>query len=148
MSAARDIPRTLSSRVFLGPYRANREFLIFEELAAIFRKTSGLADILRKALQPLADKIKFASVFGSVAQGKARPESDVDVIVVGRVSFRKVVLALAQTRERLGRDVNPIVMTPGGFASKRRAKDRFVNRIIREPKIFLVGSESDISGKR
>ena len=46
-------------------YRANRQCLVFEELASILRKTSGLADILSEALLPLAAQIECAFVFGS-----------------------------------------------------------------------------------
>jgi DNA-binding transcriptional ArsR family regulator len=34
-------------------YQANRNCPIFDELAGIFRKTSGLADVVREALLPL-----------------------------------------------------------------------------------------------
>lgn len=51
-------------------YRANRDCPIFTELAGIFRKTVGLADVLREALAPLASEIDLAFIFGSVAQGK------------------------------------------------------------------------------
>jgi DNA-binding transcriptional ArsR family regulator len=52
-------------------YQANRECPIYEELAGIFRKTAGLADVLRELLQPLGKKIEFALVFGSVAAGQS-----------------------------------------------------------------------------
>ena len=45
-------------------YQANRDCPIFHELAGIFRKTSGLSDIIRAALQPLSPAIKAAFIFG------------------------------------------------------------------------------------
>src|SRR5690606_11717738 len=51
-------------------YQANRDCPIHEELAGIFRKTAGLADVLRELLGPLQAPISVALVFGSVAQGK------------------------------------------------------------------------------
>ena len=38
-------------------YQANQDCPIYQELAAIFRKTIGLADLLHDALEDLADKI-------------------------------------------------------------------------------------------
>lgn len=35
-------------------YQANRDCPVFSELAGFFRKTAGLADVLRTALEPLA----------------------------------------------------------------------------------------------
>jgi len=124
-------------------YRANRGHQVFAELAEIFAKTAGLADVLRDALMPLAEHIGLAFVFGSLAQGKQRAVSDVDVFVVGDASFAEVVKALAATQARLGREVNPVLMTRRDVRAKLKAGDRFVARIAREPKIFLMGSEDD-----
>ena len=70
-------------------YRANREHPIHAELAEIFRKTSGLADLLRDALAPLGDLITSAFVFGSMARGTAVASSDVDVCVMVMSPSRK-----------------------------------------------------------
>ena len=50
-------------------YRANRAAPLYPELAEIFRKTTGLADVLHDALAPLGKKIQLAFVFGSLSQG-------------------------------------------------------------------------------
>ena len=76
-------------------YQVDPACPIRDELAGIFRKTVGLADVLRKALAPIA---------GSLT-------SDVDVLVVGAASFASVVSALSGAGERLRRSVNPVVMT-------------------------------------
>lgn len=70
-------------------YQANQECPIYAELAGIFRKTAGLADVLRELLAPLRDDIDLALVFGSIANGKARASSDVDLLVVGQCHLQK-----------------------------------------------------------
>jgi predicted nucleotidyltransferase len=125
-------------------YQVDRDCPIQEELAGIFRKTVGLADILREALAPLAGKIHVAFIFGSMAQGKERATSDVDVLVVGSASFASVVEALSGAGQRLHREVNPVVMTRAAFTAKVAARDRFVARVSREPKIVLLGKASDL----
>ena len=125
-------------------YQASRNCPIFEELAAIFRKTAGLADILRDLLAPLAGKISLAFVFGSVAQGKEKAISDIDLLVVGSVSFPAVVEACHLGQESLGREVNPVVMSKAAFQTKRKERDRFVMRVLKEPKIFLVGDAGEL----
>lgn len=124
-------------------YRANRGHQVYAQLAEIFAKTAGLADVLRDALMPLAGHIALAFVFGSLAQGRQRTESDVDVLVIGEASFADVVKALSATQARLGREVNPVVMTQRDVRAKLKSGDRFVARVAREPKIFLMGSEDD-----
>jgi predicted nucleotidyltransferase len=126
-------------------YQVDRACPIQEELASIFRKTAGLADVLREALAPLAGKIRMAFIFGSVAQGKERATSDVDVLVVGSVSFAAVVGVMSEAAERLRREVNPVVMTKAAFAAKLVERDRFITRLAIEPKIFLIGDADEFA---
>jgi predicted nucleotidyltransferase len=127
-------------------YRANRANPLYPELAEIFRKTVGLVDVLRDALSPLSRKIKVAFVFGSVPQGTQRSSSDIDLFVIGSARLADVVLALAHLRERLGREVNPVAMSRSEFASQHREGDRFVTRVMKEPKLFVIGT-ADVLGK-
>lgn len=125
-------------------YQADRDCPIFEELAGIFRKTSGLADVIRLALQPLSANVTAAFIFGSVAKGAERATSDVDVCVVGSATFTEIVTALADMRLKLGRDINPVVMSHEKFLSGVKTGEQFVTRIMDEPKLFLIGDEHDL----
>lgn len=125
-------------------YRANRTSPIYPELAEIFRKTSGMADLIRGALAPLADRIDVAFEFGSMASGSATSASDVDLCVLGEVGLADVVAAVLPLRERLGREINPVVMATSEFNSLRKKNDRFVTRVMREPKLFVMGSADEL----
>ena len=126
-------------------YQANRNCPIFDELAGIFRKTAGLADVLRELLTPLQSKITLALVFGSVPQGKATSTSDIDLLVIGSAPFAAVVEACHGGTEQLGREVNPVVMTRAAFRKKQREGDRFVSRIEKEPRIVLMGDSGEFA---
>ncbi|MCX7172161.1 MAG: helix-turn-helix domain-containing protein [Proteobacteria bacterium] len=126
-------------------YRANTACPIFEDLAALLRKTIGVAEVLRAALLPLAEQIDMAFVYGSVAAGNEGPRSDVDVMVLGRAGFAPVVKALAPTQQVLRREVNATVMKPGDFTRKRHAGDGFVASVIRGPKLWLIGIEDGLA---
>ena len=125
-------------------YRANRASPIFAELAEIFRKTTGLVDLLREALAPLARRVEAAFVFGSMAQGGEKTASDVDLCVIGRARFEDVVAALLPLRGRLGREVNPVVMSREDFDAQRKRKDRFLARVLAEPKLFVIGAADEL----
>lgn len=120
-------------------YQANRDSPIFAELAGIFRKTSGMADVLRDALAPMARRIDKAFIFGSVARGEEGPRSDIDLMVVGDVRFDEVVGALFPLHEQLGREINPIVMNRSEFR-KRERKKSFVTRVMSGDKLMVIGS--------
>ena len=126
-------------------YRANRSCPVFDELAGLLCKTSGLADVLREALVPLSGRIVAAFIYGSMAAASAGPRSDVDVMVLGQAGFADVVRALSPVQEGLGREVNPTVMKLAEFTRRRKAGDGFVVALLREPKIWLIGGENELA---
>lgn len=121
-------------------YQADHSCPIFEELTGIIRKTTGMADVLREALMPLAGRISVAFVFGSVAKGDEGPHSDIDLMVVGDVPFEELAHVAHGAQERLRREVNPVTMTVKDFQSKLTKQERFVTRVMAEPKIILLGA--------
>lgn len=125
-------------------YQANRHCPVFEELAGLFRKTSGVVDVLREALLPLAEQIEVAFVFGSVARGEEQAHSDVDVMVVGSAGFTDLVRALYPSQEKLGRDVNPVLYGAAEFRAKLAGGDGFLREVMAQPRLFIQGVEDDV----
>ncbi len=128
-------------------YSANRDCPVFDELASILRQTSGLTDVLAEALLPLADQIEAAFVFRSVARGKARPESDIDVMVTGDISFKAVVTALYSLQGRLGRELNPKVYSRREWRNLVAENGTFIRNIQKKPMLFIGGIESGLHDK-
>jgi predicted nucleotidyltransferase len=126
-------------------YQANRACPIYEELAAIFRKTVGLANILREALRDVSDKIDIAFAFGSMASGRQTPASDLDVMVLGDLALIAVVKALSPLQQELGREINPVAMTTGRFVSQLEKQEHFAMRVVDEAKIFVIGDEGEFA---
>lgn len=126
-------------------YSADRDSPVFEEVASILRKTSGLADVLADALAPLRDSIKAACIFGSMARGTQSSASDVDVLIVGSVKFGEVLEALHPAQQLLGRDINPKVFSVRDWRARRKAADAFVAEVLRDQKIFLIGGDDELA---
>jgi predicted nucleotidyltransferase len=103
-----------------------------------------VADVLRTTLKGLADRIQVALIHGSVAKGTARADSDVDVLLVGAVSFAEVVAALKDAQIQLNRDVNPSVYPVKEYRRKLQEGHHFLTAVLRGPKIFLIGGEDEL----
>ncbi len=127
-------------------FQANAECPVFAELRGFILKTAGVAGILQAALNPLADRIRVAFLYGSVACGEAHPDSDVDVCVVGAVTFAEVTQLTRGAQDKLGREVNPTVYPPAEFARKLTEGHHFLSTIADGPKIFLIGDEREFAG--
>ena len=127
-------------------YRANPASPIFEELTGIIAKTVGLAEPLRTALAPLSPQIQAAFVFGSVAKRTDSASSDVDLMILADdLTYAEIFSALDQAGTELGRTVNPTVYTRKEFAQRRRDGVAFLARVLELPKIWIIGSESDLA---
>jgi predicted nucleotidyltransferase len=125
-------------------YQANRACPIFEELASIMRKTSGLAEVIARALEPLGAKVKVAFVFGSLARANESAHSDVDVMVIGDAGFGEVLQLLYPVQAELGREINPKVFTEDEWKSKVAVGDGFVRDVLSKPRLFLIGGPDEL----
>lgn len=120
-------------------YQANRRCPVYVELASLFRKTTGLADVLTDALQPLAGRIETALVFGSVARGEETASSDVDLLIIGDVGFADVVKALHPAQAVLSREINPVIYSSAEIQKRIKSKDRFIQQILKQDTIPVLG---------
>lgn len=124
-------------------YQANQRCPVFPELAGLLRKTTGAADILANALAPLAPPL--ALLFGSVAAGTETASSDVDLLVIADLGFADVVRATHPAQAELGREINPVVYSAQEFKRRVQERDPFVLDLLAKPKIFLMGTDHDLS---
>lgn len=125
-------------------YQANPASPIFKELKSLITKTAGIGDTLRNALAPSAGRIRVAFIFGSIANGNEDKASDIDVMVVGDISFGDVVSLLSEAEEQLSREVNSVVYHHSEFKRKVKEDHHFVKTVLEGEKIFLIGDESEL----
>ncbi|MET3106502.1 putative nucleotidyltransferase [Oxalobacteraceae bacterium GrIS 2.11] len=126
-------------------YQANPDSAIFSELRGIMLKTAGLADIVRLALLPLSDKISTAFIYGSFATGKDTGSSDVDVLIISdELTYADVYTYLQPCEANLGRPVNPSIYSIQEIKRKQAADNTFVTRVLKQPKIFLIGDAREL----
>lgn len=125
-------------------YQANRACPIFPELASLFRKTTGLVDVLADALHPLAGQVELAFIFGSLARGEETTNSDVDLMLIGNASFAEVVKALYPAQQTLQREINPAIYSQAELGKRLQAGEPFLREVLAKPKLFVIGTEHDL----
>ncbi|KYQ98858.1 DNA polymerase subunit beta [Serratia plymuthica] len=125
-------------------YRANPDCLIFTELAAVFRKTSGIVGCLQQALSGLDAELELAFVFGSIASGKANADSDIDVLIVGDVPFTEIINTFYPLQETLGREINPKLYSSAEWQLALAEGSAFIQDIMNKPQLWILGDKDDI----
>jgi uncharacterized protein len=122
-------------------YQANTENSLFPDLQSIVLKTSleNVPDVMKKALRTLKPKIRTAFVYGSVARREAKPESDIDVMIVGDTTFDEVVPRLAKAEAKLHREINPTIYSEPEFRTRLIDGNHFLNTVLGDEKLFVIG---------
>ena len=125
-------------------FQADEHCPIYDELRSIVTKTIGAVDVLRHVLDPLAERIVVAFVFGSVARGEQGNESDLDLMVIGDVSFADVVDVIREAETRIRREVNPTVFPCPEFQAKLARRNHFLVSVLKRDKVFVVGDQHEL----
>ena len=123
---------------------AEKQSPLFAELKAFITKASGAPSIIREALQGLDDQIELALVFGSVAKGIERADSDLDLFVIGTAGYSVLSERMHAAEERLGRKVQTFyfdVNSPTDHASLRKPSMR---AMLTGSKLFAIGDEAQL----
>jgi DNA-binding transcriptional ArsR family regulator len=145
LNALRDMELIVSekdgNRVY---YSANNLHPLYPDLRSIVLKTVGLSDVLVAAL---SDKeVEFAFVFGSIAAHSEKPESDVDLMVIGEITELRVTKLLRGVGDQVGREINPHVYTRREITRRVESNDHFLNDVLSKPRLFLIGNEHEFNG--
>ena len=133
----------------LRRFQANPENPMYGELVGLTRKALGAQPMLREALLPLGSDLQAAWIYGSVAKGTETARSDIDVMLVGKgLTLHQVLKKLIPLETQLGRKINPAIFTPVEFKRRRAERDSFVNRVLSQPVLPLIGDPSGHAGPR
>lgn len=136
----------LSSRqeANLKYYRVNKDFYLYSELKSMVVKTEGLGDIIRENLASLG-AIKYAFIFGSLADGDERKGSDIDLMIVGDVDQVRLSALISAAEEKLGREINYSVYSVQEFNQRQLEANPFIENVLTARKIMLIGNENELS---
>lgn len=114
---------------------------MYEPLAALLSRSVGVEFELRSALR--RPDVMAAVIYGSWARGTRRPDSDIDVLVVGDAPLRDLRRAVRPIGKAAGRTVDVTVLSPGEFRRLRDEGASYLRSVLEEPTTALVG---DLAG--
>jgi len=135
-------------------YTLNEKNVIVKNiLIPLFQKEKNFLDeILKQLLNRITKKVLSIVVFGSVAEGRERPTSDVDIFILTKnktaaISIRDI-LSEAETTfyEKTGNRLSPIILSVGELRKKSNTNKTLISKILsgrvivgKSPKDFIYG---------
>jgi predicted nucleotidyltransferase len=133
---AEDVGRT---RVF----RAARESPLYAPLRSLLERTVGVEEILRDRLTRL-DGVEAAAIYGSWASGEVRPESDIDLLVIGEVDYGELASVVTEAERRAGREIGLSLFSRDELRQHLQ-RAGFLSRVLGGELIELVGSIREVA---
>jgi predicted nucleotidyltransferase len=125
-------------------FSANKSSQVFQELQNLMLKTYGLVDVIRSSLKGISDRIEYAFIFGSYARGTYKAtRSDIDLMIIGNVSSLEISKALREAKETLVKEINAENYSSNEFRNSCK-KSSFLQIVLNEPLIMLIGDEDDL----
>lgn len=121
-------------------YHVNKKNPLYEEFKIIIQKTIGIEALLKDALMEV-ERISYAFIFGSYAKRDFRPESDIDIVVIGDVKEASLMKTLKNTEKTIGREINYHIYTENEFKEKLKTNS-FIQNIIKNY-IMVAGDERE-----
>lgn len=125
-------------------YQANPDAPVFSELCSLMKKTVALAQPILESLMPLAQYLKLALLFGSVAKGTDTANSDIDLLIVADdMTLEDLFSALEPVETELQRKINPTLYTTDEYMKRKASNNVFITRVLSEEHVVLIGSEDE-----
>ncbi len=146
-----DINKLVEREILLSEYQANSRFFklnkdhpYYRDLRDIFVKIYGAVRKLKEVIVKIKN-IKIAFIFGSYAQAKEDSLSDIDLMIIGKPDEDLLIAKISKLEEQLDREINYHIFSSADWKKKLQEKDSFLENILSQPKIFLIGNEDELS---
>jgi len=124
-------------------FAVNKNFFIFDELKSIFLKEFGVLNSVKELFLDLKG-VNFAFIFGSVAEGKEKNDSDIDLMIIGKPDLNKLNSGIRNTEEKFNRQINYIVYSQKEFKERKKKKTHFILNVLKSKKIMIKGNENEL----
>lgn len=118
-------------------YYINEKHPLYNEYRKIVLSTVGLEARLKRLLKGTRG-VTGAVLYGSYAEDRMGPHSDVDLLVVGDHSIVDLQRKLNVLQRETGREINAVHMGKGEFEKRRALGDPFVTGIFERKHIPVV----------
>jgi predicted nucleotidyltransferase len=124
-------------------FHAATEDPLHEPLTDLLRRSVGVEAQLRLALED--PDILAAAIYGSWASASRRPESDIDVLVIGDADLRELRRRVRPIGKAAGRTVDLTVLSTDEYRRLLAEKSSFLRGVLESPITPLVGDLDKIA---
>jgi len=120
----------------------DEHFILYEDLQKLILKTEGVSKTITDNFSSLKN-IEFLFIYGSFASGKADVQCDLDLFVVGDISYDDFIDITVKNEKTIGRLINFTIYKHEDLITRIKNQDSFIMNVLKEPKIMIIGTENE-----
>jgi predicted nucleotidyltransferase len=124
-------------------YRPATDSPLYEPLRDLLKRTVGVDAELHAALTG-EPNVVAAAVHGSYARGTGlTPQSDIDLLVIGDVDYRRLRKRLRDVERHTGRRVDPVIYSTAEARGLYRKGNGFIKGVLEGPRTDIIGNVAE-----
>lgn len=132
LATTKDSKRLSDKKKF---YRANQEFILFDDLRALFQKVQIL--LKQNLVQEIQEKgrVDYLAFTGRFVDATDIPT---DLLIVGSIKQAELEKMISKFEEEIPYEINYTLMTKDEFLDRRQVADRFLLSVLGAEKVVMV----------
>jgi len=124
-------------------YQPDLKHVAYDDIKNLVIKAKIFSDIFKDDVECLKNKVIYGFIYGSVAKGTNSPQSDIDILLIGNLSYGDTGSFIFNLGRELVQEVNVVIFTPHEFLKGIKKENSFISNILQEPKIWIFGDKSE-----
>jgi hypothetical protein len=125
-------------------YGFNSEYVLYADLLSLINKSVGLGGQIIRLKNKLG-RIRFAVMSGRFIRHLPTKEGRVDLLLVGEIALPELAKIIREEEVKIGKEINYSVMTKDEFDFRKKRRDPFLNSILSNSRIMLLGDEEELT---
>ena len=125
-------------------YWANKQSSLFSDLLTIANQGSGLGLKFQGKSENIGS-IRLVFYSYKFLIGDKKHADDIDIIIVGNVSFGEIENFVKQEEKTRGHEINYMVMDKSEFTLRKQKRDQFIVDFFLNCPIAIIGSLQEIN---
>lgn len=117
-------------------YSLHEHFPYFDEVLGMVVKEEGLGAAIARG-RGMGD-VKFAFLSIPYLRGRVAGPDNIDLLVVGRASMRKIADLVKEEEKRRGQEINYAILTESEFEALKKRRDPLILGALLQPKVLLT----------
>jgi predicted nucleotidyltransferase len=118
-------------------FSLNPKYPFLKETKKIYEGQFGLTKMLAQIFKKLKG-LEAAYIFGSYAKNKLGPESDIDILLIGKHSSLEAQKLISPLEKKFHREFNIVDMAEKEFNKRKKNKDEFLDNVFKNKMIKLI----------